>query len=343
MIETLEGIPELLRTPPPAVDEAEAESIARELYGLSGQLTRLSSERDVNYCLRVASGTQYLLKITNEKEPREYTDLQVAALRHLEKVAPDLPVPRNLRTLSGAFHAPHASGGRIRLLSYLEGTLLHTLPRQFALRRSVARAGAQLNKALTKLRTDYGGPKLLWDLKNTGDLAAMTEAIESPSLRHKIDGRIADFRTRMLPLLANVRWQVVHGDLNPHNLLASPDGQRIVGILDFGDLAQTALVCDVAVTASYQIDFSDPLTSATEFLSAWHLEFPLEPAEIDILPDLIAARLVTIITIASWRAARYPENADYILRNVTNATNGLEILCGMAPHKMTNALREVLL
>ncbi|TDK51398.1 phosphotransferase [Antarcticimicrobium luteum] len=340
MIATAQGVPDMLQTPPPSVDETEAACIARDFYGLSGDLLRLSSERDVNYCLSTGSGSRYLLKIANEKEPVEYTDLQVSVLRHLEKVAPDLPVPRNLPTLSGEFHAPRASGGRIRLLSFLEGSLLTAPPSDAAMRRSVADAGARLTRALSSLDADYGGPKLLWDLKNAACLAELTEAIESPRLRDRVERGISDFKDRVLPRLDGMRWQLVHGDLNPQNLLTSADGQRVVGILDFGDLVRTPLVCDVAVTASYQIDFTDPLRTAAEFVSAWHAEFPLQDAEIAILPDLIATRLITIITVASWRAARYPANAEYILRNVTNATKGLDTLCDLAPDELANALRK---
>ena len=42
---------------------------------------------------------------------------------------------------------------------------------------------------------------------------------------------------------------------------------------------------------------------------------PLQAAELDILFDLIATRMVLTVAITGWRAARYPENAAYILRN----------------------------
>jgi 4-aminobutyrate aminotransferase-like enzyme len=39
---------------------------------------------------------------------------------------------------------------------------------------------------------------------------------------------------------------------------------------------------------------------------------PLEPKELDVLGDLVTARLVTIVAISAWRAERYPENREYI-------------------------------
>jgi hypothetical protein len=42
-----------------------------------------------------------------------------------------------------------------------------------------------------------------------------------------------------------------------------------------------------------------------------------------LLPALIMARLCTTLIITAWRAARYPENATYILRNQPMAKRGL--------------------
>jgi hypothetical protein len=53
---------------------------------------------------------------------------------------------------------------------------------------------------------------------------------------------------------------------------------------------------------------------------------PLTAPEIALLPDLISARLVTTLTISAWRAARYPENAPYILRNAPISRAGLDAL-----------------
>lgn len=342
MTDPLQYVPEMLRTEPPPVDQAEAARLAREFYGLSGQLVPLSSERDVNFCLRTDTGEGYLLKVTNQWEPRAFTDFQIAALTHLERVVPDLPVPRHIPTLSGDAYAPHESGGRVRLLSYLEGELLYGRPRSRALRRSVGKVAGRLNRALASLDTGYGGSNLLWDLKNAVNLVAMIDAIRLPELKAEVADQIEDFQHRILPRLVGLRSQAVHGDMNPHNILVSATGEDIVGILDFGDMVRTPLVCDVAITACYQIDIADPLTTAADFVLAWHAEYPLEDAEIAILPDLVATRFVTIITIASWRAARYPENAAYILRNVANAKQGLEALSALAPGEMATALHGAL-
>ena len=118
----------------------------------------------------------------------------------------------------------------------------------------------------------------------------------------------------MLPHLPS---QPVHNDLNPHNIVVDPKTHAdVAGIIDFGDLTWTARVNDLAIAAAYQVaDIDDPLAPACEMIAAYHEVLPLEPAEFDVLFDLIATRMAMTIVISSWRAARYPANRDYILRN----------------------------
>ena len=60
------------------------------------------------------------------------------------------------------------------------------------------------------------------------------------------------------------------------------------------------------------------------FAGAHHAVLPLTAPEQEVLFDLVAARMVTTVAITSWRAAKYPEDAAYILRNVPSARAGLQ-------------------
>ena len=75
-------------------------------------------------------------------------------------------------------------------------------------------------------------------------------------------------------------------------------------------------------------------------VSGFHAVLPLEPEEIDILFDLIATRMVLTVAISNWRASRYPENRDYILRNAPKAWAGLESLAQLSRAEAQAYLRE---
>ena len=101
-------------------------------------------------------------------------------------------------------------------------------------------------------------------------------------------------------------------------------------------MALSHRICDLAVAASYLIDPADPIALLGPLTLAYHQANPLTTNEIALLPDLITARLVTTLVISAWRAARYPDNAPYILRNAPTSRAGLAALTD--PRSLATAL-----
>ncbi len=140
------------------------------------------------------------------------------------------------------------------------------------------------------------------------------------------------FETHAQPALQNLPRQLVHNDLNPHNIVVEPATcDRVAGIIDFGDLTFTARVNDLAIAAAYQVsDSDDPLAPACDLIAGYHAAAPLEAAEVEVLFDLMATRMAMTIVISSWRALRYPENREYILRNHPGAAARLRRIAGLS-------------
>jgi 4-aminobutyrate aminotransferase-like enzyme len=111
-----------------------------------------------------------------------------------------------------------------------------------------------------------------------------------------------------------LRAQVVHGDLNLDNVLLD-DQDRIAAIVDFGDVGFSAQVADFAIGLASLVrgrPEEDVFRAARIAIDGYQSRIPLEPLELDVLADLVAARLAAIVTISAWRVERYPENAAYI-------------------------------
>ena len=309
-----------LTTPPPTLPEAEARALLLRHWGIDAALTPLTSERDLNF--RVESRPRHVLKLANPAEPPEVTDFQTQALLHL--ATHDLPLPRVRPVRSGA-HMVKTEHGVLRLLTYLEGAPLHAAPRSDAQRAAMGRLNARLTWALTPFRHPGEDQDLQWDIRHAARLRPLLPNIPS-DLQALATATLDAFETHALPHLPSLPWQIVHNDLNPHNLLVGSDPDEIIGILDFGDMLRTARICDMAVTASYQVDPARPGESLSAFARAYHQTLPLMPEEAALLPLLTRARMLTTLAIAHTRAARYPENAPYILRNTPSAAAGLAAL-----------------
>jgi hydroxylysine kinase len=229
----------------------------------------------------------------------------------------------------------------VRLLSYLPGVPLYTVERTAVQRHRLAALLARLGLALRGFFHGAAAHDLAWDIKNASRLRALLAHIPDRDRRNTAEYFLDNFELNAQPLLPRMRAQVVHNDLNPHNVLVDPVAHDdIAGILDFGDMVHTALINDVAVGASYHMSGSgDPWDAVAQFVAAYHAISPLERHEVDLLFDLIATRFVLTVSITGWRAVRYPENSAYILKNNAGAWNGLAHLSTLSRDAAQQRLR----
>ncbi len=336
---------DLLAQDAPVITPERAAEIARDLYGITGNIRPLSAEKDANFHIALAGGQEALLKITNAAEDPAVTDMQTQVLIHLAGADPSLPVPRVHATLEGAASnlVREATGQShvVRLLSFLPGTILASATAQPALHGALGAFLARLTLAMRGFFHPAAGHILQWDIKQAHRLRPMLEAVADTDLRTRLTVILDRFDANIAPRLPHLRAQIVHNDFNPHNLLVDgPQATHPVGIIDFGDMVHTPIACDLAVACSYQIAAGpDPLAHITRMLAGYGSILPLEPEEIALLPDLIRLRHVTTLTLGAWRARRYPENAAYILRNAAASRQGLDALDAMPPGAAARALR----
>jgi 4-aminobutyrate aminotransferase-like enzyme len=115
----------------------------------------------------------------------------------------------------------------------------------------------------------------------------------------------------------------------------------VAGIIDFGDIVRTALVNDVAIGASYLLTIgAQPLEHPLLFVAAYHAVCPLMTAELDLIYDLMAARLAMTVAITEWRARRDPANRPYITKNAGIAWRGLELLAQLDRARTAHLFRQ---
>ena len=317
-----------LETPPPRFGLGAAEVALKEIYGLSGSVTPLDSERDQNFHVRTHDDQSFLLKFSNQADDLSALEMQTEAMRHIKAQDPELPVMQPLRTATGAYLGVIADAEDtehfVRLFSFLPGRTAVAGQLSLDDLHEFGSVVARVGRALRGFWHPAGGYRILWDLKHAPGLRPLLGATSDRARRRLLNHVLARFDERVAAALPGLRSQLIHNDLTLDNVLF--DAGRVSGIVDFGDLTHTALICDLAVAlVSVMWERIDPLDSAQATIDGYRQVTSIEDAEADVLTDLIAARLASLITIANWRARRYPENTAYIMASVDSAWNLLAL------------------
>lgn len=312
-------LPSDLEFEPPTFDLDLLRDVVVDLYGVAGTMSRLDGERDQNVLVEPGDGPPVLLKVSGVHEDPAVIDLRTAALRHLERVAPELPVPRVLTTLDGrAIAEIEDSDGRsygVRLLSFLPGETFDggdadggPLPPE--VHRSIGAFTARVGVALSGFEHPAADHFMAWDLNN-GLLAGEGLWAEAASATR---GLVAPWQDHLmadvLPRFEGLRSQVIHNDVHGGNLLRRPGTHEICGLIDFGDIVLAPLVQDLGVAAAEFLDErAGGAGLVAEVAAGFDGVVALTDDEIDLLPGVVLARLVQTALLCDFQVAHCPGNA----------------------------------
>lgn len=328
------------------IAEADAQALARELYGLATTARALPGEYDANFHLRAADGAEYILKIMHAGAARPLVELQIALLGHLAERAPDLALPRVCPTAAGAPIATTQIAGAERLvwmLSYLPGRVLAEVrPHSDELLASLGEYLGRLDAALADFEHPAARRDLKWDLTRAGWAAAQLGAIADPERRAIAAAAFQRYEAEAVPLLPSLRRSIIHNDANDYNILVGGPRewpQRVRGLIDFGDALETCTVCEVAIAAAYALlGKADPLAAAAQVVAGYHRAHPLSEAEIAALFPLIGARLAVSVVNSALRKAERPDD-PYITISEAPAWAALQRLAAIHPRRAHYILR----
>ena len=304
-----------LASAPPAFADEAARQILNDGFGVMGSLTALAGERDQNFRVDTAAGQRFLFKISNPADTRPVLDMQTAALRHIERVDPGLPVMRAIPCISGdpwtEVPGPDGRTYPVRLFTFLPGRTMAATALSAGALRSIGQTTARVGRALRGFFHPAADYEILWDITRLPALRPMLGHVPDAARRAQVARVIDRFEAQVAPVLPGLRAQVIHADLSLNNLLLGEDLQ-VSGIVDFGDMTHAPLVCDLAVAIADVLHGRDDAIGAAEDMIAGYVAVtPLDDEEAGLLADLVAARLATDITLTTWRLGVYPDNAAY--------------------------------
>ncbi|MGQ9550700.1 MAG: aminotransferase class III-fold pyridoxal phosphate-dependent enzyme [Roseiflexus sp.] len=162
-------------------------------YHIHGTLTALPGEYDLNLLVTTDNATRYVLKVMRPDCDPTLVELQCAALEHIATEAPDLPVPRLVRTHTGAAYVA-ANNRLIWLITALPGEVYATFrPHTATLRTDLGRRAAQLDQALMTFTHPTLTRPLKWNLLYAEWALDRIAVITTAEIAHAFDNGIEFF------------------------------------------------------------------------------------------------------------------------------------------------------
>ncbi|WP_372679135.1 phosphotransferase, partial [Desulfosarcina sp.] len=311
----------------PRFSEQRAAALARELFHFTASVDRLPSERDQNFRLQDEKGGRFVLKIANAAETREVLELQNMAMTHVAEKGAALfdgfaPCPRvccapggeEIVSIPGQDGASHF----VRLLTYLPGRpMARVNPHDKDLLFSLGSFLGRLDQVLMDFAHPATHREFHWDLARCGEVVpSLLDDIDDAEKQDLVQRRLDHYRAVTTPKLAGLRTSVIHSDGNDYNVLASPDGRwgnRVTGLIDFGDMVHTHTVNELAIACAYALmGKMDPLAAAVQVAAGYHRVLALTESELAVLFDLICMRLCASLCHSAHQIRLAPENT-YLL------------------------------
>ena len=298
-----------LRFRPPSLSKELLKPFLLDHWKIDGDLERLSGERDQNYRVTTADGTQYVYKIASSIEVPALVDFQVRALLHLENTDPGIPVPRMVRstdentveTLLDGTGEAHA----VRVLSYIPGVPIGSVDSSSV--NTAEQIGAlqgRVCRAFTNYDHDAATHFMPWDIMNG---LVISRSLRTKYLEDGLAEICAPSLERLendsLPRMHQLPHQVIHNDAHSWNVMCDPDNpSTITGMIDFGDMVKRPLLVDLATSLASVIEHSStPMHSSAALVCGFKQFMPIPAEQLDLLYDAILARAIMTVQLLEFR------------------------------------------
>ncbi|KAK9393872.1 hydroxylysine kinase [Crotalus adamanteus] len=341
----------------PTFTEKQAAELVRRIFGLEvSQLKSLPSYDDQNFHLSAAasfpekgeSTGDFVLKIINAEDSKntDLIEVQTQIMMFLNSEGFPVAMPHLTQDGKVMFLETVDAGSStqtfaVRLLSYLPGKTVATLPVTPPILFEIGQMAAQLDKVLAEkfqhplIKSLHRG-EFIWNLTNVPFLKKYIYALRKSKHLNAVVQVIEQFQINIIPKLSTFRPCINHGDFNDHNILVdlvstSPNPEyRISGILDFSDMSYGYYVFEVAITIMYMmIESQEPLLVGGHVLAGFESVVPLTPEERAALFLLVCGRYAQSLVIAAHTTLLHPENEEYLMITAKTGWKHLMMLVEM--------------
>ncbi len=313
--------------------------LLHDAYGIEAA-TAVSLGGDVDRNLRVvaADGRAHLVKVGPAGQ-----EWQAVVLDHVAATDPSLPVPRLVRARDGSLQVNAGDGQVVRVQSWLPGRMVASAgpPARDQLVET-GRLAARVALALEGLPPSAVPATHYWDLRRADEAVAVSVGSVDDGVRRDHVARIMEAFGTALPRLCALPGAVVHQDLNDFNLLveSTPEGgQRLTGVLDFGDTLSSVRVAELIVAAAYAVlRQPDAVGALASVVAGWRSLAPLSDAEIEVVLPVAAARLC--VNATTWTRRTSGNDDEYGRERMRHTWPAIAQLAGVHPARALDRLRS---
>ncbi|NQT63848.1 MAG: phosphotransferase [Candidatus Marinimicrobia bacterium] len=195
-----------------------------------------------------------------------------------------------------------------RMLSFLEGQSFGDVLHSRILFQSLGVFLAQMNLELQSFSNyTIEARQWEWGIQYLNLNKKYIKEIDDSKDRNIIIYFFQQFEENVSPVLHQLRKSIIHNDANEWNVLVS--NGEVSGLIDFGDLAYSPLITELAVAIAYAcFDKENPLEWASTILKSYHQVIAIEENEITVLYYLIAARLCISVCNSAHSKKKDAEN-----------------------------------
>jgi len=284
-----------------------------DAYCLRGSLERLAGE-NLNYLLSTERGTRYVVKVVDQDMPSEVVELEFAATEYAISAGFAVKLPEIIQNKYGnietGINLHKNKQNRLRLIRFLDGNVMEFIPDiSDILRKNVGITLARYHVTMEGFDHPAAHRNHRWNLARAGQHQAkvglLDDARKAALMKWGFDtwGQVESS-------LKSMHWQFIHGDMNRENILV--EGDRVTGLVDFGDACFNPVVCDLAICLAYMmLDHADPLAAMGVALDGYLETRPLGASERSVLLPLVCGRLVTSIAVSTERRAIDPDHPNW--------------------------------
>lgn len=276
--------------------------ILKEQFGINAiKVERLSGLDNANYLVETQTEKYIFKTYAYTQDTLSLVEAENNALLFLQNEGQSniqTPIPSKNQSYT-AVVTINGQECICRMLSYLEGKFLVDVPHTKKLFQNFGRFLAQLDLKFQQF-TDYkvAARKLKWDIQYLSLSKKYLDSIPDEKDRSVVHYYFKQYEENVVPLLHELRTSVIHNDANELNVLVAEE--EVTGIIDFGDMADTFLINELAIAITYACyDKEDPLKWASILIKSYHEVLPLQEIELEVLYYLIAARLCISVCISA--------------------------------------------